>query len=208
MDYTSTDHLDNAIKHIQKKYPNAPIYIVGFSMGAIQGLKWLGEHKGQDKPVKGMVSISCPVSLATASPRLSEFRHSIYAEHMTKSLIKLALFHKDLIEKKGFDIDYGSKLLNIERVKACKSPVEFDNVFSTKILGFKDTDELYSKVTCRESFKDVDVPLFMILSKNDPTFEYAATYRGCQPILGETSKRIQTSLQRLLPEELMDSLSR
>src|SRR3990167_112627 len=108
MDYSSTEHLDNAIKHIQQKYPNAPIYIVGFSMGAIQGLKWLGENKGKPKHVKGMVSISCPVSLAAASPRLSEFRHYIYAEHMTKSLIKLAVFHKDLIEKKGFQVDYGN----------------------------------------------------------------------------------------------------
>lgn len=53
----------------------------------------------------------------------------------------------------------------------CKSPVEFDTVFSSKVLGYKDADELYSKISCRDAFKDVDVPLFMILAKNDPTFE-------------------------------------
>jgi predicted alpha/beta-fold hydrolase len=171
MDLSSTEHLDNAIKHIHQKYPNAPIYIVGFSMGAIQGLKWLGEHAGKDKPVKGMVSISCPVSLGLASPKLSQFKHLIYAKHMTHSLIKLAVFHKDLIEKLKIDIDYGRKLLKIEKVTKCSTPTEFDTVFSTKVLGYKSLDDLYANMTCKDSFKNIDVPLFLILAKNDPTFE-------------------------------------
>ena len=35
MDFSSTHELDTVVAHIRSKYPSTPIYLVGFSMGAV-----------------------------------------------------------------------------------------------------------------------------------------------------------------------------
>ena len=77
-------------------------------MGAIQSMKWLSKQKGKkDNPVKGFVSISCPISLAKASPHLSQWKYMIYANNMTKALLKVAHAHREMVEEKKLDINYG-----------------------------------------------------------------------------------------------------
>ena len=107
MDFSSTEDLDTIINFIHKRYPIAPIYLVGYSMGTIQAMNWLGKHSGEIAcPVKGFVSISSPVDLAKASPHLSN--QKVYAYFMTKSLIRIANFYKDLVQDKGgLGINYG-----------------------------------------------------------------------------------------------------
>ena len=104
MDFTSVEDLDTVVKHIHDRYPQAPIYLVGFSMGAIMALRWLAEQKGKQTAVKGAVSISCPVDLSKASPYLSRPRNIVYSHNMTQGLIRVAKYHKDLLDERGITI--------------------------------------------------------------------------------------------------------
>jgi predicted alpha/beta-fold hydrolase len=79
-------------------------------MGALQSMMWLSKTKGKRDYVKGLVSLSCPIDLSKASPRLSQLQHSIYAWWMTSSLKKIAYSHRDLVEKKNIPVDYSSPL--------------------------------------------------------------------------------------------------
>lgn len=56
-------------------------------------------------------------------------------------------------------------------MRKAKTPVEFDSKFSIKILGYEKLEDFYSKCSCFEQFKNLDIPTFLILAKNDPTFE-------------------------------------
>ena len=105
VDFTSVEDVDLVINHVHSRYPKASIYLVGFSMGAIQAIRWVGEHKGQNK-VKGLVSVSCPIDLSKASPHLSKPKHWVYARWMTGALINIATYNEDLIRAKGFDVDF------------------------------------------------------------------------------------------------------
>jgi predicted alpha/beta-fold hydrolase len=97
------------IKHINGKYPQASMYLVGFSMGSIQSMMWLAEQKGRkDNPVKGFVAISCPLSLGKAVAHLSQWQNIIYANNMTKALFRIAEAHREMVEEKKLDVDYGS----------------------------------------------------------------------------------------------------
>ena len=58
-----------------------------------------------------------------------------------------------------------------EVLRKCYRPDCFDENFSRRVLKLKSIDELYNKVDCFESFKNIDTPTLMILSKDDPTFE-------------------------------------
>lgn len=160
------------INHIHNKYPRANLYLVGFSMGAIQAIRWLGEHKDQTV-VKGLVSISCPIDISKASPYLSQKRNWLYAKYMTKPLIRLARSHEDLIKSKGIEIDYSEPPITVDQVQSCTTPVEFDTHFSIKVLGYKTLQEFYEKCSCYDSFKNINIPTMLILSKNDPCFQYS-----------------------------------
>lgn len=109
VDFTSVEDVDLVINHVHNRYPKANIYLVGFSMGAIQAIRWAGEHKGQ-KMVKGLVSVSCPIDLSKASPHLSKWKHWVYARWMTGSLINIAKYNEDLIKEKGIQVDFGINL--------------------------------------------------------------------------------------------------
>ena len=85
--------------------------MVGYSMGAIQSLMWLSKNRGKQDFVKGFVSLSCPIDLSKASPRLSQYQHYIYAWWMTSGLKKIAHSHRDLVESKGLHIDYSISLV-------------------------------------------------------------------------------------------------
>lgn len=99
---------DTVIRYVHSKHPGSDIYLVGYSMGSIQCLRWLAANKGRQAFVKGVFSLSNPVGLETASPMLSESRHLIYAYWMTKSLRRLAHNSKPILQKKGIDIDFGT----------------------------------------------------------------------------------------------------
>jgi predicted alpha/beta-fold hydrolase len=99
---------DTVIRYVHSKYPTSDIYLVGYSMGSIQSLRWVAENKGKQNFVKGVFSLSNPVGLQTASPMLSESRHLIYAYWMTKSLRQLAHNSKPILAKKGIEIDFSS----------------------------------------------------------------------------------------------------
>jgi predicted alpha/beta-fold hydrolase len=110
VDFSSSEDLDFVIKHIKGRYPEAPMYLVGFSMGSIQSMMWLAQQKGKkDNPVKGFVAISCPVSLSKAVPHLSQWKNIIYANNMTKAMLKIAEAHSELVEDKKLDVDFGSR---------------------------------------------------------------------------------------------------
>ena len=53
----------------------------------------------------------------------------------------------------------------------CSRPDCFDEQFSRRVLKLDSILDLYAKVDCHQSFKDVDVPTLLILSKDDPTYE-------------------------------------
>lgn len=74
-------------------------------MGAIQAIRWLGENKDQ-KIVKGLVSISCPIDISKASPYLSQRKNWLYSKYMTKALVRLAKTHESLLSEKSLDIDF------------------------------------------------------------------------------------------------------
>ena len=48
--------------------------------------------------------------------------------------------------------------------------MEFDTIFSCTVLGYSHLDDFYKKVSCYDSFKDIDIPTLLILSKDDPTY--------------------------------------
>ncbi len=110
MDFTTPKDVNVVINNIHERFPLAPIYLVGYSMGTIQGMNWLGKYSNDPAcPIKGFVSISNPVDLVKASPLLSQNR--IFAKQMTKSLVRLAENSLELLQdRSSLDINFGTDI--------------------------------------------------------------------------------------------------
>jgi uncharacterized protein len=54
----SADDLRSALLYIRSRYPNAPIFAVGFSLGALVLMKYLGEE-GKNSVLKGGCVVAC-----------------------------------------------------------------------------------------------------------------------------------------------------
>lgn len=164
-DYSkNVNDLDFALNHIEKKYKDADIYFVGYSIGASYGIQYLS-RMNENKRVKGMVGVGNPFDVADTMKSVDGFWTKLYSYSITKSLIQKVRFNLDTVNKIKetnkieFDFDKLEKSMSIE---------EFDNEFTNKFYGIGDRTEYYSKLSSHEDIKNVTVPLMLINSKNDP----------------------------------------
>lgn len=86
-----------AVDHIRNKYPMCKIYLVGFSMGASLGMKFLSTEKGKQS-ISGMVSVSNPWDVFKSAESLNSSRNRIYSRFLSKQLYKKALFNKEKVD--------------------------------------------------------------------------------------------------------------
>lgn len=152
-----TDDLEDVIYHIKANYPKAPLYLVGFSMGANLAVKYCGQ-KGEKSRVDGVVSISNPFNIGAACRQISSMKYAIYGNYMGKNLVEIALKNKmqvSLIEKrKGITLDW-------DQIARCKNPLEFDQHFSMPILDDPtDLDSMYKALSCGDYIEKIpDIPV-------------------------------------------------
>lgn len=62
------------MKFIENLYPNAPVYAIGFSIGASQLLRYLP----QDNRIKGAVAISTPWDIEVLAKEIAKPTKRIY----------------------------------------------------------------------------------------------------------------------------------
>lgn len=162
------DDLNFVMDHIYSKYPKSNHYIVGFSLGASYGMQYLCHYKDRSK-IKGMVSIGNPFDVYKAAESANSWKNIIYGHFLTQKLIEKVEFNIDAIteRQKKDGIDF-----SLDKVKKTYTTFRFDNEFTFKFLDFNDSKTYYKLFSCLSDIKDIDVPVLIIHSKNDPISKY------------------------------------
>ena len=160
------DDIDEALDDIRKEFgEDKNIYVVGFSYGASQLVKYLGQKNYIKKKIKAGVSISNPYECIFCS-RLG--LNKLYHRMLLTFLQNAVAINRKKYEKLNFDLDF---LLNKTQMK------DFDECFTSKIFGFSSADEYYRNVSCVNDMKNVNVPLLCISAKDDQiSFEESIPY--------------------------------
>jgi len=118
------DDIDEALDEIKKEYgENKNIYGIGFSYGANQLVKYLGQKNYIKKKINGAVSISNPYEFIISS-RLG--LNKLYNRMLLTFLQKVVVKTRKNLEDLKLDIDL---LLNTNQLK------EFDDFYTAKIFG-------------------------------------------------------------------------
>ena len=150
------DDIDEALNEIIKKNnKNKKIFAIGFSYGANQLVKYLGQKNNKIKKINAAVSISNPFEIIVCT-RLS--RDKIYDRLLIEFFKKVLLKTKKNIEKIGVDTD---------KVLKTNSMTEVGNLYSAKVFGYTDVDDYYRGVSCVLDVKNVNVPLLCLNAKDD-----------------------------------------
>ena len=150
------DDIDEAIDEIKKIYGNDKIiYAIGFSYGANQLVKYLGQKNCINKKINAAISVSNPYELII-STRLAE--NTIYNRMLLTFVQKVVFKTRKNLEKIQINVNY---LLNTNHIR------DFDNLYSAKIFGFSGADNYYRNISCETEMKNINIPLLCFSAKDD-----------------------------------------
>ena len=152
------DDIDEALDDIRNEYGDKiKIFGVGFSYGANQLVKYLGQKNNIKKKITAGISISNPYEFII-SARLGH--NKIYNR-------MLLMFLQEVVTKTRKQLDQLNLDLNIDLLLNTNQITEFDQYYTSYLLGFRGTDDYYRNISSVYDMKNIDVPLLCISSKDD-----------------------------------------
>lgn len=175
-DYSKTVlDLDEVMRFLFASYPSRSVYLVGTSLGASLGVKYLARFN-EDQRVKGMVSIANPFDVYQAAANANSWRNHVYGSHLTKNLIQKVMFNRKAIER--WSQEHG-RHVEFDRLKRLKSTFAFDKEVTFRMLHQYDNSKDYYKLfSCTDDVAAVRQPVLFLQSKNDPISRWADQSRS------------------------------
>src|SRR5215510_15511529 len=134
------------------------LFLIGFSMGGNQALKFAGElGAGAPEELKGVCAISPPICLESCSRSIGRRENWIYEFRFLRSLRK-TMIEKDHLFPGVYDLG---------RMSGVRSLWEWDEVFQHH-NGFDGAQDYYSKASSLPFIERISVPTLIIHAKDDP----------------------------------------
>jgi len=164
-----TDDLEFVINYISHNYSYRNMIIIGYSLGGNIVLKYLGEQvENYPKNLKGAITISVPCDLEGSSKQLAKLSNKIYMLRFLKSL-KVKAIKKATM--------FPNFKLNISKIEEATNFLDFDNLYTAPVHGFKNAVDYWTKSSSKQFIKFIKLPTLLITSSDDPFLS-----KSCIPI--------------------------
>lgn len=151
--------IDWILRRLRERHATGPLFAAGVSLGGNALLKWLGEQQtGACTIVQGAGAISAPVDLHAAGHALEQGFNMAYTSNFLatmkrKSLAKLRI-HPGLFDE--------------NRLRAARTLREFDDLVTSRLHGFKNVDDYYTRASSKPLLAQIAVPTLLLNARNDP----------------------------------------
>ncbi|KAG7599214.1 Alpha/Beta hydrolase fold [Arabidopsis suecica] len=153
-----TEDIRVVLGYLQQKYPRAPLFAIGTSIGANVLVKYLGEE-GERTPLRGAVAICSPWDLLIGDRFICRtLKQKLYDKALTIGLQGYAQLHEPQF----------LRLANWEGIKKSRSIRDFDNHATCLVGKFETVDTYYRKSSSTQYVGNVAVPLLCISALDDP----------------------------------------
>lgn len=157
-----TDDIRCGLAYLSHAVPGAPLYGIGFSLGANQMAKCAGED-GESSPLKTVIPVSAPWDFLAGHQKISSsWLHQVYSKAMGSNMRTLVTKHKKWLERHiDFDDLHFNKNLTL---------FEFDCLATTQIGGhaYKTAYDFYKDASSARLVDGVRIPLLSLASFDDP----------------------------------------
>ena len=153
----ATDDLDLVVEYCKEKFRT--IALVGFSLGGNLVLKYCGERsQALDSNISSVVAISVPTDLSAGSKNIGRKSNFLYELKFLKTLReKVREKHAQFPE----DVD-------IAPLEGLKKLYDFDDVYTSRIHGFKDAEDYYTQCSSGQFIPEIRIPGLVINAQDDP----------------------------------------
>ncbi|XP_034585323.1 embryogenesis-associated protein EMB8 isoform X2 [Setaria viridis] len=153
-----TEDMREVVNYLHQKYPEAPLFTVGTSIGANIVVKYLGEE-GESTPVAGAASICSPWDLLVTNRFISrKLVQRCYDRALAIGLKGYAKLHQPVL----------ARLANWEAITSSSSIREFDRHATCVVAKYETVDTFYRKCSSANYIGNVSVPLLCISALDDP----------------------------------------
>lgn len=154
-----TSDLELAIERITAEHPDAPLALVGVSLGGNVLLKYLGE-RGDDVPrsLRAAAAVSVPFDLGRGADHIRHGFSRVYEHYFLDSLKRKAL------EKQRHYPD----LVDPDRMAAVRTLREFDDTLTAPLHGFADASDYYMKSSSLHFLEGIRIPTLLLSAQDDP----------------------------------------
>lgn len=150
------------------RFPRATLLGIGFSLGANQLLKYLGEQ-GEASRIRAAASVSVPFDLGRGADKLWEsFMGRAYTRHFVGRLVgKYRMKRETAGHLPGPPVD-------ADRIFQSKSFREFDDALTARLHGFRDADDYYTTSSSARFVHAIRVPTLLVQALDDPFVDESA----------------------------------
>lgn len=154
-----TGDLASAAHFLTEKYPERPLFVVGYSLSGNQVAKWFGTEGARlPRGVTAGAAVSPPFDLSVTSRRIDASLFGVYRRHFLKTL-----------RPKGMEkAERYPELLNRKQVRDLVTLRDFDDAVTAPLHGFESGEDYYRKVAWLQFSRSVQRPLLILASKDDP----------------------------------------
>lgn len=139
--------------------PDRFMAAVGWSMGGNILLRALAEE-GEACPLQQAFAVSVPFSLRACAEHLDRGFARLYQRHLLNGL-------RELVRRKQANGSLGDAI-DLQRVKAARNFIDFDNAFTAPLNGFRDADDYYQRCASGTILGDIRTPTRIIHALDDP----------------------------------------
>ncbi|XP_063045338.1 monoacylglycerol lipase ABHD2 [Engraulis encrasicolus] len=153
------------VGYIKRAYPQTRLIVVGFSLGGNIVCKFLGENRANQERVLCCVSVCQGYSALRAQETFLQWDQCrrFYNFLMADNMKKIILSHRDSLF--GPTHVLGA---NIGRLYTATSLMQIDDTIMRKFHGHNTLKEYYEKESCVHYIHNVNVPLLLVNSADDP----------------------------------------
>ncbi|MCA9169241.1 MAG: alpha/beta fold hydrolase [Planctomycetales bacterium] len=154
-----TQDLQETVQWIRRQWPNSPVTVIGFSLGASIVLKWLGTMAPAISPkVDSAIAVAPPIDLAHCCRNISRGLNRLYDRNFVRVL------NRALTERKRL----GAELVGAERPLIGRTLYDFDAEFTAPAGGFASVDEYYEQCSSMLTLPAIQVPTRILFAEDDP----------------------------------------
>jgi predicted alpha/beta-fold hydrolase len=149
---------------------DAPLFLVGASLGGNVLLKWLGENPAQ-REVAAAVAAAAPYDLSASARHLESRLGRLYVRGFLRTLRGKALETARRFPEAAARID-------VARTLAARTFREFDDAATAPLHGFESAEDYYRRSSCLGFLPSIRTPTLCLSAEDDPFLPPSALARA------------------------------
>jgi predicted alpha/beta-fold hydrolase len=140
-----------------QQYPNAPLFLIGFSLGGNVAVNYLADVP--NNPYQAAVIICAPLDLASCSKKVNEGISKIYQKYLLDMLKNSALIKYE---------NQQITTLSPEKINKISTLWQFDEEITAPLNNFKDAADYYHQASGKHKLNNIEQPCLVIHAADDP----------------------------------------